>query len=77
MNYKDMRIEDIIDWCQKNNEVAWLKETAEKLYTTKDGKERRISFIELKLEFVKKFMPEIAPKAQAKKPTMYDLIKNL
>ena len=77
MNYKDMRIEDIIDWCQKNNEVAWLKETAEKLYTTKDGKERRISFIELKLEFVKKFMPEIAPKAQTKKPTMYDLIKNL
>lgn len=77
MTYKDMKIGDIIEYCQKNNEVAWLKETAEKLYTTKDGKERRISFIELKLEFVKKFMPEIAPKAQAKKPTMYDLIKNL
>lgn len=77
MNYKDMKIEDIIEWCQKNKEVDWLKETAEKLYKTKDGKERRISFIELKLEFVKKFMPEIAPKAQAKKPTMYDLIAKL
>lgn len=76
MNYKDMKIEDIIDWCKANKEVDWLKETAAKVYT-KDGKERRISFIELKLEFVKKFMPEIAPKAQAKKPSMYDLIAKL
>lgn len=77
MNYKDMRIEDIIEYCQKNKEVDWLKETAAKTYKTEDGKERRISFIELKLAFVKKFMPEIAPKAQAKKPSMYDLIANL
>ena len=77
MNYKDMKIEDIIDWCTKNKEVAWLKETAAKTYETKDGKKRNISFIELKLEFVKKFMPEIAPKAQAKKPTMYELIAKL
>ena len=77
MNYKDMRIGDIIEYCQKNNEVAWLKETATKTYKTQGGKQRNISFIELKLEFVKKFMPEIAPKAQAKKPTMYELIAKL
>ena len=77
MTYKDMKIGDIIEYCQKNNEVAWLKETATKTYKTKDGKQRNISFIELKLEFVKKFMPEIAPKAQAKKPTMYELIAKL
>jgi hypothetical protein len=77
MNYKDMKIEDIIAWCQKNNKVDWLKEAATKTYKTEDGKERRISFIELKLAFVKEFMPEIAPKAQAKKPSMYDLIKAL
>ena len=76
MNYKDMRIEDIIDWCTKHDAVDWLKETAAKTFV-KDGKERRISFIELKLEFVKKFMPEIAPKAQSKKPSMYDLIAKL
>ena len=76
MNYKDMRIEDIIEWCKANKEVDWLKDTASKTFV-KDGKERRISFIELKLEFVKKFMPEIAPKAQAKKPTMYELIAKL
>lgn len=77
MNYKGMNIEDIIAWCQENKEVAWLKETAAKTYKTEDGKERKISFIELKLEFVKKFMPEIAPKAQAKQPSMYDRIANL
>ena len=77
MNYKDMRIEDIIAWCQENKEVDWLKEAAAKTYKTEDGKERRISFIELKLEFVKKFMPSIAPKAQPKKPSMYDLIAKL
>ena len=76
MNYKDMKIEDIIDYCQKHDAVDWLKEAASKTYT-KNGKERRISFIELKLAFVKEFMPEIAPKAQAKKPSMYDLIANL
>ena len=77
MNYKDMRIEDIIEWCKANKQVDWLKETAAQQFTTKEGKARNITFIELKLAFVKKFMPEIAPKAQAKKPTMYELIAKL
>ena len=77
MNYKDMKIEDIIDWCKANSQVEWLKETASKTFSTEDGKERRISFIELKLEFVKKFMPDIAPKSKPKKPSMYDLIAKL
>lgn len=77
MNYKDMKIEDIIAWCQENNQVEWLKQAASKTYTTENGKERRISFIELKLEFVREFMPDIAPKAKPKKLSMYDLINNL
>ena len=77
MNYKDMKIEDIINWCVANGQVAWLKAESAKTYKTEDGKERRISFIELKLAFVKEFMPEIAPKAQTKKPSMYDLIAKL
>lgn len=28
--YKDWKIEDIIAWCQANNQVAWLKTTAAK-----------------------------------------------
>lgn len=28
MDYKTMNIQDIISWCQANNEVAWLKSFA-------------------------------------------------
>lgn len=28
MIYKDLTIEDIIKWCQENNQVAWLKAKA-------------------------------------------------
>ena len=79
MNYKDMKIEDIIAWCQENgkDKVEWLKQAASKTYTTENGKKRRISFIELKLEFVREFMPDIAPKAKPKKLSMYDKINAL
>lgn len=96
MDYKNMSIEDIIAWCQANNQVAWLKETAAKKVEYKvyprvkneEGKlvvdksaepkieMRPISFIQIKIAFVEKFMPEIAPK-KTKKPTMYDLIAAL
>lgn len=95
MNYQDMSIEDIITWCQENNQVAWLKETASQKVEYKvyprvkvDGKwttdktatpkveMRPISFIQIKIAFVNKFMPEIAPKAQ-KKVSMYDRIMAL
>lgn len=38
---------------------------------------RPISFIQIKMEFVDKFMPEIKPVAKEKKPSMYDIIRNL
>lgn len=77
MDYKSMKIEDIIEWCKANNQVAWLKETAAQEIATEEGT-RKISFIELKLAFVRKFMAEIAPKAAApKKPSMYDMIAAL
>lgn len=38
---------------------------------------RPITFIKLKTEFVNNFMPEIAPKAKAKEPTMFDKIAAL
>lgn len=82
MDYKAMKIEDIINWCKENNQVAWLKQIAAKQYPVVDeeGNEtgtRNITFIELKIAFAKKFMPDILPKAKDKKPTMFDLIKNL
>lgn len=38
---------------------------------------RPISFVEIKYEFAKKFMPEIMPKAKEKKASMYDMIASL
>lgn len=96
LDYKNMSIDDIIEWCQANGEVDWLKRKAAekkpcKVYPRKivDGKsvadktaepkieKRPISFIQLKIDFVDKFMPEIAPEKKAKAPTFYDKIKNL
>jgi hypothetical protein len=38
---------------------------------------RSISFIQIKIEFVEKFMPELKPEAKPKKASMYDLIAAL
>lgn len=38
---------------------------------------RPITFIQIKNDFVNKFMPEIAPQKKASKPTMYELIAQL
>lgn len=79
MNYKDMTIDDIIQWCQENgkDKVAWLKATAAKTFPKEDGTTRKITFIELKLEFVREFMADIAPKAKPKQPSMFDKIDAL
>jgi hypothetical protein len=39
--------------------------------------ERSISFIQLKMDFVEEFMPEIAPKKKEDKVSMYELIAAL
>ena len=89
MDYKAMKLPDIVNWCVANKQVNWLKEISKTTYPvlTKDGepvldkkgnpKTRKISFIEIKLAFVEKFMPEIAPEKKPKKPSMYEIIANL
>lgn len=85
MDYKSMKIDDIIAWCIAHNQVAWLKATAAQTFTqtitkedgTTEAKERKITFIELKLAFVEKFMPEIAPERKPKQPSMFDKIAAL
>ena len=96
MNYANMTIKDIVNWCVANKKTDWLKATAKlerdyKVYprVKVDGKtvvdktqaptikKARYSFIDIKLAFVKEFMPEIAPKAKEKEPSMYDLIDSL
>jgi hypothetical protein len=77
MNYQTMKLENIIDWCKENKQVAWLKATAATTYTNEDGSTRKITFFEIKKAFAEKFMPEILPKAKVKKPSMYDIIAAL
>lgn len=38
---------------------------------------RPISFVQLKIDFVNEFMPEIAPEKKDKKPNMFDMIAAL
>lgn len=96
--YADWEIEDIIDYCQKHNEVEWLKTTAAKkvvrpIYpkvesVSKTGKktwkqdkkqepigqkEDKISFVELKSEFMEHF--NLVEREE--KTSFHDLIANL
>jgi len=79
-NVKAVNFEYIVDYVkqQGNADVQWLKETAtKKMPPDKNGKERKITFIELRNEFVRKYMPELMPPAKPKKPSMYEIIDNL
>ena len=67
LDYKKLNVDDIIAWCQANGEVAWLKKEAA----------NKPTFIQLKVAFAKKFMPEIMPKAKDKAPSMFDKIAKL
>lgn len=72
LNYKTLNRYDIIEWCKENNQVEWLKKEAAKKISGKP-----ITFIQLKVNFAKKFMPEIMPKAKTKAPTFYEEIEAL
>ena len=59
-------------------DIEWLIELFDKkVPPDKNGKERSISFIEVRKEFVLKYMPELMPEPKKKNPTMYDEIKAL
>lgn len=78
MELKEVSLDYIIDYCEKHKKVDWLKNIAStEVAPNKNGKERKISFIEIRNAFVREFMPEIAPSAKPKKPSMYERIANL
>jgi hypothetical protein len=80
MEFKKITFDDIVNYCKEHNEIAWLKEEVEKKVSyVEDGetKERDISFIEVKNDFVAKFMPAIAPKRKPKKGSMKDIVAGL
>jgi hypothetical protein len=99
---KDISLDDIIQWCQENNQIEWLKATASKTverkiyptitYTGKDGKEHtkmdkkaepikveqaKISYVQIKFAFLKKFFPELTKEEKEPKESMWDRIAAL
>lgn len=73
---KSINFDFIKDYCVRNGEVEWLKQCShEPVPDDKNGNERRKSYIEIRRDFIKKFFPDLAPKA--KKPTIYDIIDSL
>ena len=74
----EIKLDDIIDYCEKHKEVEWLKSVAlQEGLTNKNGKPRKTSFIEVRNEFCRKFFPDLAPKPRKKQISMYDRIANL
>lgn len=79
-NIKEINLEYIISYVQNegNWAIEWLKEVVNReMPPNKKGKPRKVTFIEIRNEFVRRFMPELMPPAKEKKPSMYDRINDL
>lgn len=84
--FNAIKLEDIIKYCQENKQVKWLKEiNAEQVPSFETNEEgvkvpvldeegnqvmRDKTFIEIKIAFVDKFMPDVAPLRKPKKATL-------
>lgn len=75
----DINLEIIIDYCKEHGQIAWLKAEIEReVPPDKNGRPRKLSFIELRKAFAIKFMPQFAPKYESKRrKSMYELIADL
>ena len=73
MDYKSMKIEDIIKWCQANNQTEWLKAKAQEMTDYKIHPKKEITTPEGKTKLVtdKKATPTIE-----KRPISFIQIKN-
>ena len=60
MDYKKLKYSDIENWCFDNGKEDWLEANLD------------LSFMEMKYQFAKTFMPEILPVAKPKPATMRD-----
>jgi hypothetical protein len=79
-NIREINLEYIIAYVQAEGQAAveWLKElAAREMPPNKKGKPRKITFIEIRQEFVKRYLPDLAPKPITKEPSMYERIAKL
>jgi len=79
-NIKEITTDFIIEYLAEQGEEheQWLIDLYDsEVKPDKNGKPRTISFIEIRQEFVKEYMPEILPVPKEKKPTMQSKIDEL
>lgn len=79
-NLNEVTLDYILSYIEGKGakEIEWLNQLIDTpVAPNKNGRERRISFMEIRKEFTLRYMPDLAPKAQDKKPSMYDRIKAL
>ena len=79
-NIKEIKFPYIMEYVkeQGQDDIQWLVDLMKRdVPPDKNGKERTISFIEIRKEFVLKYMPELMPEPKPKKLTMQDYIKEL
>lgn len=77
---KEITFDFILEYVkgQGPDAIQWLKDLKNKpVPPDKNGRERKMSFIELRKEFAIKFCPTLAPKPKEKKPTMWEQIDAL
>lgn len=78
LTLNDITLDYILSYVEEKGEkeIEWLNQLIDTpVPPNKKGRYRRISFMEIRKEFALRFLPEIAPKPQEKKPTMYERIK--
>lgn len=75
---KALNIDAIIELVKAHSDEAWLKSLAQEKRTDKNGKERKISFVEIRSAVINRYdeLKELRPKVQ-KKDTFYERIAKL
>lgn len=84
LTYRGLTFEQVIEWCQENNQIEWLKAECERMVPveglTKKGKPRKprkISMLEVMKNFVETFRKDLIPEEKPKKDTFRDKVRNL
>jgi len=75
---KALNIDAIIDLVKAHSDEAWLKSLAQEQREDKNGKLRKISFVEIRSAVIARYdeLKELRPKVE-KKPTFYEKIAKL
>ena len=79
-NIKEITFEYIIEYVKDKGpeDIQWLKDLKNKpVPPDKNGRVRKMSFIELRKEFVIRYFPKLAPTPKEKKPSMWEQIDAL